>query len=265
MTPRTLVDIFRNLEKTPKPDLLLVKQVRDVDSRSRPPQFMDRVKAVSCALEGPRREAGRARRAPLGEPAGVVDRGLRLPVLRRRPRPDLPDDGRRPGRVPPEGLRRDRRVRLDDRAGEEDPRGAGGLARGEGGPQARRRASTRRRSRASTPFTDVLEKGKAAHAADPAAFEKRADARKPDDLATFIYTSGTTGEPKGAMLTQSNFVSNVVAACSIVPFDSTAVALSFLPLSHVFERTIEYGYYHRCCDDRVRRVDRQAARQPRAR
>ncbi|HEX2757783.1 MAG TPA: long-chain fatty acid--CoA ligase, partial [Thermoanaerobaculia bacterium] len=97
----------------------------------------------------------------------------------------------------------------------------------------------------TTPYANVVEKGRAAYAADPAAFEKRADARQPGDLATLIYTSGTTGEPKGAMLTQSNFVSNVVSACSIVPFDSSTVTLSFLPLSHVFERTIEYAYYHR--------------------
>ena len=47
------------------------------------------------------------------------------------------------------------------------------------------------------------------------------------------------------MLTQQNFVSNVVAGCSILPFDSSAVALSFLPLSHVFERMLEYCFYHR--------------------
>jgi long-chain acyl-CoA synthetase len=97
----------------------------------------------------------------------------------------------------------------------------------------------------TTPYADILEAGRVAHAADPSAFEKRADARQPADLATLIYTSGTTGEPKGTMLMQSNFVSNIVAACSIVPFDSGAVALSFLPLSHVLERTIEYAYYHR--------------------
>ena len=47
------------------------------------------------------------------------------------------------------------------------------------------------------------------------------------------------------MLTQANFVSNVVAGCSILPFDSSAVALSFLPLAHVFERMLEYCFYHR--------------------
>jgi len=95
------------------------------------------------------------------------------------------------------------------------------------------------------PFAKLLEEGRKAHLASPATFDRRANARKPADLATFIYTSGTTGEPKGAMLVQSNFVSNVLAGCTILPFDSTAVALSFLPLAHVFERLLEYCYYHR--------------------
>jgi long-chain acyl-CoA synthetase len=94
-------------------------------------------------------------------------------------------------------------------------------------------------------YAKVLADGKAAYEADPEAFDRRADARTPDDLATLIYTSGTTGEPKGAMLTQNNFISNTVSGCSILPFDSTNVALSFLPLSHVFERLIEYCYYYR--------------------
>ena len=59
---------------------------------------------------------------------------------------------------------------------------------------------------------------------------------KPDDLATIIYTSGTTGEPKGVMLSHDNIYSNVEGTRTAIPFDGHDVALSFLPLSHIFER-----------------------------
>jgi len=59
---------------------------------------------------------------------------------------------------------------------------------------------------------------------------------KPDDIATLIYTSGTTGEPKGVMLSHDNIFSNVAATRTAIPFEGRDVALSFLPLSHIFER-----------------------------
>ena len=84
---------------------------------------------------------------------------------------------------------------------------------------------------------DVRARGREALAADREAVKRRASEVAPDDLATLIYTSGTTGDPKGVMLTHDNIVSNVhgglAAFGDIGPAD---VALSFLPLCHIFER-----------------------------
>ena len=64
---------------------------------------------------------------------------------------------------------------------------------------------------------------------------------RPDDLAAIVYTSGTTGKPKGVMLTHDNIVANIRAVFARVVTREDDVFLSFLPLSHTFERTI--GYY----------------------
>jgi long-chain acyl-CoA synthetase len=66
-------------------------------------------------------------------------------------------------------------------------------------------------------------------------------AAAPNDLATIVYTSGTTGRPKGVMLSHRNILSNVIAAMRALPAYTTDRFLSFLPLSHMFERTC--GYY----------------------
>jgi long-chain acyl-CoA synthetase len=95
-----------------------------------------------------------------------------------------------------------------------------------------------------TAFSDLLERG---NGADPVKFEEKARAVKPDDLATFVYTSGTTGQPKGVMLTHRNIVSNVVGAMEVMPIQGRFTALSFLPLSHSFERTVDYCYFYMGC------------------
>jgi len=93
-------------------------------------------------------------------------------------------------------------------------------------------------------FGHAVDKGRPTLEMSPGVFEQRAGRIRPDDLATIIYTSGTTGEPKGAMLTHTNFVSDVLLSIQVVPIKGDAVALSFLPLSHVFERMLDYSYLH---------------------
>ncbi|HXW05014.1 MAG TPA: long-chain fatty acid--CoA ligase [Vicinamibacterales bacterium] len=73
-------------------------------------------------------------------------------------------------------------------------------------------------------------------------FQERARGVRPDRLATLIYTSGTTGEPKGVMLTHANLVANLRAAAEVLSVTQDDVALSFLPLSHAFERMVAYVY-----------------------
>jgi long-chain acyl-CoA synthetase len=65
---------------------------------------------------------------------------------------------------------------------------------------------------------------------------------KPDDLATIIYTSGTTGSPKGVMLSHSNIMANLKGIEQVFNFNENQRTLSFLPISHIFERTINYHF-----------------------
>ncbi|HKJ05039.1 MAG TPA: long-chain fatty acid--CoA ligase [Geopsychrobacteraceae bacterium] len=71
--------------------------------------------------------------------------------------------------------------------------------------------------------------------------EKTLDHGSREEIATIVYTSGTTGEPKGAILTHGNILSNIEACCQLITMDESDECLSFLPLSHIFERMA--GYY----------------------
>lgn len=100
------------------------------------------------------------------------------------------------------------------------------------------------RGAADLTLADVEARGAAVDSAQRAAdWEREARAVQPGDLATIIYTSGTTGAPKGVMLTHDNFWSNVRGTSDVIPMGSQEVALSFLPLSHIFERTGDYWFF----------------------
>lgn len=96
-------------------------------------------------------------------------------------------------------------------------------------------------------FEEVIEKGKQAEKNNPELFEKGALEVKPSDIASIIYTSGTTGMPKGVMLMHSNFVSNVITCAPLLPFSDKDTSMSLLPLSHVFERMVEFVYLYKGC------------------
>lgn len=64
----------------------------------------------------------------------------------------------------------------------------------------------------------------------------------PDDLVAILYTSGTSGQPKGVMLTHRNIVSNILFTLAVFPLDPREKVLSFLPFSHIFERSACYAY-----------------------
>jgi long-chain acyl-CoA synthetase len=89
---------------------------------------------------------------------------------------------------------------------------------------------------------DLEGRGAARLNDEPDAYDALASRTASSDLATIIYTSGTTGEPKGVMLTHDNFISNVLSIASALPINKTDVALSVLPLSHIFERTVFYVF-----------------------
>jgi long-chain acyl-CoA synthetase len=79
-----------------------------------------------------------------------------------------------------------------------------------------------------------------------AAFDAKVREVKPEDLATIIYTSGTTGEPKGVMLTHGNLASNISLTTKPFGFSERDLCISFLPLSHVTARHLDYGLM---CDE----------------
>lgn len=94
---------------------------------------------------------------------------------------------------------------------------------------------------------DQLESfGEEVNSRDPQLFDALRSAVKPKDLATLIYTSGTTGVPKGVMLTHANLLANAMDSSSVIDWDPDGdKVLSYLPLTHIFERTMINIYLYR--------------------
>jgi long-chain acyl-CoA synthetase len=93
-------------------------------------------------------------------------------------------------------------------------------------------------------LAELEERGRILEAEQPHLIDDLAHRTTPDQLATIIYTSGTTGEPKGVMLTHSNLISNLIDGAGNLSFDENDIALSVLPLSHIFERQAMYMYLY---------------------
>ena len=95
-------------------------------------------------------------------------------------------------------------------------------------------------------WAEFLEEGR--HRADgesEEAFRERALSAEPGDTATILYTSGTTGDPKGVVLSHNNLFSNVKSVSKVIPVGEADTTLSFLPLSHILQRMVDYLFFSR--------------------
>lgn len=89
---------------------------------------------------------------------------------------------------------------------------------------------------------EILKAGIASREKNAPLVEQIKDTIKPDDWTTLIYTSGTTGDPKGVMLSHRNMCSNFLAHEKVNPMTSDCRVLSFLPLNHMYERSMNYHF-----------------------
>jgi len=91
----------------------------------------------------------------------------------------------------------------------------------------------------------ILETGRQDQKKHEEKLEEIKSSIKPDDLVTLIYTSGTTGNPKGVMLSHNNLVTNFKVTSEVHPLGKESRVLSFLPLSHVYERMVNYHFQYK--------------------
>ncbi len=94
-------------------------------------------------------------------------------------------------------------------------------------------------------YTEILKLGETKRTEWSGKLEELKASIRPEDLATLIYTSGTTGVPKGVMLTQDNLVSNFVAHAKMHTLGKEHRVISFLPLCHVYERSVNYHFQYK--------------------
>jgi len=94
-------------------------------------------------------------------------------------------------------------------------------------------------------FEEILELGESKRLDFEAELDKLKNSILPEDFATLIYTSGTTGVPKGVMLSQNNLVSNFVTHSRMHHLGKEHRVISFLPLCHVYERSVNYHFQYK--------------------
>jgi long-chain acyl-CoA synthetase len=94
-------------------------------------------------------------------------------------------------------------------------------------------------------YEEILELGESKRDEFEGKLNELKDSVQPEDLATLIYTSGTTGVPKGVMLTQENLVSNFVTHADMHDLGKDHHVISFLPLCHVYERSVNYHFQYK--------------------